>query len=109
MELLVPDVAGRLGAPADPMTEVRARALVACALACSAIATETWVRSNGTAESRASTAPAGARSRRKTWAPASASIMQVKGAGPIPASSMILIPLSGPLLIRPAPPSRRCG
>ncbi|MFF9779602.1 TetR family transcriptional regulator [Streptomyces sp. NPDC013978] len=48
-ELLVPDIVERLGA-ADPMAEVRARALVACALACSEVATETWVRSNGTAD-----------------------------------------------------------
>ncbi|WP_181805316.1 TetR/AcrR family transcriptional regulator [Streptomyces shenzhenensis] len=46
-ELLLPDIAGRLGATADPMNELRARALVACALACSEAATETWVRSNG--------------------------------------------------------------
>jgi AcrR family transcriptional regulator len=49
-ELLVPDIAKRLGAAADPMAEVRARALVACALACSEVATETWVRSNGTVD-----------------------------------------------------------
>ncbi|MEU6224880.1 TetR family transcriptional regulator [Streptomyces sp. NPDC047042] len=48
-ELLVPDIAKRLGAT-DPMAEVRARALVACALACSEVATETWVRSNGTVD-----------------------------------------------------------
>ncbi|WP_405535954.1 TetR/AcrR family transcriptional regulator [Streptomyces sp. NBC_00075] len=47
-ELLVPDIAARLGATADPMNELRARALVACALACSEAATESWVRSNGT-------------------------------------------------------------
>ncbi len=47
--------------------------------------------------SPASTAPGAARSSRSTEAPASASIMQVKGPGPIPASSMILIPCSGPL------------
>ncbi|MGP2439278.1 TetR/AcrR family transcriptional regulator [Streptomyces sp. JW3] len=49
-ELLVPDIAARLGDAADPMTQVRARALVACALTCSDIATETWVRSDGTAD-----------------------------------------------------------
>ncbi|MDX3455685.1 TetR family transcriptional regulator [Streptomyces sp. ME02-8801-2C] len=48
-ELLVPDIAKRLG-DTDPMAEVRARALVACALACSEVATETWVRSNGTVD-----------------------------------------------------------
>jgi len=47
-ELLLPDIAGRLGATADTMNELRARALIACALACSEAATETWVRSNGT-------------------------------------------------------------
>ncbi|WP_405603014.1 TetR/AcrR family transcriptional regulator [Streptomyces sp. NBC_01410] len=47
-ELLVPDIARRLGADADPMTQLRAGALVACALACSEAATEAWVRSNGT-------------------------------------------------------------
>ena len=36
------------------------------------------------APSPRSTAPGAARSRRRTWAPASASIMQVKGAGPDP-------------------------
>ncbi|MFF3689524.1 TetR family transcriptional regulator [Streptomyces sp. NPDC002187] len=50
MDLLVPDIARRLGAEEDALAEVRARALVACALACSAIATETWVRSNGTVD-----------------------------------------------------------
>ncbi|MGW1491629.1 TetR family transcriptional regulator [Streptomyces sp. NPDC002402] len=47
-ELLVPDIARRLGADADPMTQLRAGALVACALACSETATEAWFRSNGT-------------------------------------------------------------
>jgi AcrR family transcriptional regulator len=46
-ELLVPDIARRLGAAANPMAGVRARALVACALSCSEVATEAWVRSNG--------------------------------------------------------------
>ncbi|MFI6930502.1 TetR/AcrR family transcriptional regulator [Streptomyces sp. NPDC050287] len=46
-ELLLPDIARRLGATADTMNELRARALIACALACSEAATETWVRSNG--------------------------------------------------------------
>ncbi|WP_328405115.1 hypothetical protein OHS70_37505 [Streptomyces sp. NBC_00390] len=50
MDLLVPDIARRLGAAEEALAEVRARALVACALACSAIATETWVRSNGTVD-----------------------------------------------------------
>ncbi|WP_406365437.1 TetR family transcriptional regulator [Streptomyces sp. NBC_01546] len=50
IDLLVPDIARRLGPEADPMTEMRARALVACALACSDVAMETWVRSNGTVD-----------------------------------------------------------
>ncbi|MCX4584652.1 TetR family transcriptional regulator [Streptomyces sp. NBC_01481] len=49
-ELLVPDIARRLGADADPMTQLRAGALVACALACSEAATEAWVRSSGTVD-----------------------------------------------------------
>lgn len=49
-ELLVPDIARRLGADADPMTQLRAGALVACALACSEAATDAWVRSNGTVD-----------------------------------------------------------
>jgi len=49
-ELLLPDIARRLGTTADGMNELRARALVACALACSEAATETWVRSNGTVD-----------------------------------------------------------
>ena len=49
-ELLVPDIARRLGADADPMTQLRAGALVACALACSEAATQAWVRSNGTVD-----------------------------------------------------------
>jgi hypothetical protein len=32
------------------------------------------------------------------WAPASANIIAVNGDGPMPANSMILMPLSGPLL-----------
>ncbi|MGW2015268.1 TetR/AcrR family transcriptional regulator [Streptomyces sp. NPDC001927] len=50
VDLLAPDVTRRLGDPADPMTESRARALVACALACSDVALETWVRSEGTVD-----------------------------------------------------------
>ncbi|MGK7233361.1 TetR family transcriptional regulator [Streptomyces hygroscopicus] len=49
-ELLVPDIARRLGAAEDLMTQVRAYALAACALACSEVATETWVRSGGTVD-----------------------------------------------------------
>ncbi|GAB2864005.1 hypothetical protein GCM10022221_75070 [Actinocorallia aurea] len=49
-ELLLPDIARRLGAPADPLSELRARALVASALACSEAATEMWVRSDGTVD-----------------------------------------------------------
>ncbi|WNE96427.1 TetR family transcriptional regulator [Streptomyces luomodiensis] len=49
-ELLVPDIARRLGAAEDLMTQVRAHALAACALACSEVATETWVRSGGTVD-----------------------------------------------------------
>ncbi|MER5841066.1 TetR family transcriptional regulator [Streptomyces prasinus] len=49
-ELLLPDITGRLGATADTMTELRARALIACALACSETAMEMWVRSNGTVD-----------------------------------------------------------
>lgn len=49
-ELLLPDITRRLGATADTMNELRARALIACALACSEAATETWVRSNGTVD-----------------------------------------------------------
>lgn len=47
LELLVPNIASRLSATPDPVTELRARAIVASALACSEAATETWVRSNG--------------------------------------------------------------
>ncbi|MGN5379094.1 hypothetical protein ACQ4WX_22255 [Streptomyces lasalocidi] len=47
-ELLVPDIVRRLGATTDPMDELRARALVGCALACLDAATDAWVRSGGT-------------------------------------------------------------
>ncbi|MGW1813922.1 TetR/AcrR family transcriptional regulator [Streptomyces sp. NPDC002125] len=46
-ELLVPDVAARLGAPEDPRVRLRAHALVASALACSDVALEAWVDSGG--------------------------------------------------------------
>ena len=46
----MPDIARRLGVDADPMTQLRAGALVACALACSEAATDAWVRSNGTVD-----------------------------------------------------------
>ncbi|MER5434632.1 helix-turn-helix domain-containing protein [Streptomyces sp. NPDC002588] len=49
-ELLVPDIAGRMDtgdAAGDPLTQVRARALVACALTCSDVALEAWAGSDG--------------------------------------------------------------
>ncbi|MCF3135428.1 TetR/AcrR family transcriptional regulator [Streptomyces olivochromogenes] len=49
-DLLVPDITRRLDAPSDPMTQVRAQALVTCALACSEIAVDAWGRSNGTVD-----------------------------------------------------------
>ncbi|MDT0469400.1 TetR/AcrR family transcriptional regulator [Streptomyces gibsoniae] len=47
-DLLVPDIVRRLGTTTDPMNELRARALAACALACLEAATDAWVRSGGT-------------------------------------------------------------
>ena len=47
LDLLVPNITGRLSETPDAFTGLRARAIVACALACSKAATEAWVRSNG--------------------------------------------------------------
>ncbi|GAB2837622.1 TetR family transcriptional regulator [Streptomyces daliensis] len=46
-ELLVPDIAARLGDADDPRSRLRAHALVACAVACSDVALEAWVGSGG--------------------------------------------------------------
>jgi AcrR family transcriptional regulator len=45
-ELLVPDIARRLGAPADGTEDVRAHALVASALACLDAASTAWARTD---------------------------------------------------------------
>lgn len=50
LDLLVPNIAMRLGDAPEPVREVRARAIVASALACSETATETWVQRNGDAD-----------------------------------------------------------
>ncbi|MFJ9126159.1 TetR family transcriptional regulator [Streptomyces sp. NPDC102340] len=46
-ELLVPDIAARLGDADDPRIRLRAHALVACAVTCSDVALEAWVDSGG--------------------------------------------------------------
>jgi AcrR family transcriptional regulator len=50
LDLLVPNVAERLGTTPDTLTELRARAIVASALACVETATESWVQRDGDAE-----------------------------------------------------------
>ena len=46
-ELLVPNIAMRLGAASDDGPDPRARAIVACVLACLDVATEIWTRCDG--------------------------------------------------------------
>ena len=46
-ELLVPNVQERLGASSSAAPDPRARAIVACALACLDVAVEAWARSGG--------------------------------------------------------------
>ena len=46
-ELLVPNIQWRLGAEAGDASDPRARAIVACALTCLDVASETWTRSDG--------------------------------------------------------------
>ena len=47
-ELLAPEIQRRLGLPASPDADPRARAFVAAALACLDAATDAWYRSGGT-------------------------------------------------------------
>jgi AcrR family transcriptional regulator len=49
-ELLAPDVQRRLGLPPTPTPDVRARAVVAAALACLDTAVDAWRESGGTAD-----------------------------------------------------------
>lgn len=51
-ELLVPNIQKRLGAETGAATDPRARAVVACALACLDVANEMWTRSDGKADPR---------------------------------------------------------
>lgn len=46
-ELLVPNIRQRLGDPTGGESDPRARAIVACALACLDVAGEVWTRSDG--------------------------------------------------------------
>lgn len=46
-ELLVPNIQLRLGAATGDGPDPRAQAIVACALTCLDVATETWTRSDG--------------------------------------------------------------
>ncbi len=47
LDLLVPNIAMRLGVAPGTVRDVRAHAIVACVLACSETATETWIQRNG--------------------------------------------------------------